>query len=101
MAIKHKFIFPREGAWSDGRERLLCLDTGSWRVTRPVLDREKCNYCSLCALYCPPQCLKDMGDYYAPDLDYCKGCGICARECPRGAIIMVPEGESANASAKG
>jgi pyruvate ferredoxin oxidoreductase delta subunit len=98
MVIKHKFIFPCEGAWSDGREKLLCMDTGSWRVSRPVLDKEKCNCCGLCALYCPPQCLNDMGNYYVPDLDYCKGCGICARECPRGAINMVPEGEFADDS---
>ncbi|MFH1646375.1 MAG: 4Fe-4S binding protein [Chloroflexota bacterium] len=93
MVIKHKNIFKTEGTWSDARELLLKLDTGSWRTERPVLDREKCNYCGLCALYCPPQCLLDRGDYYEPNLDFCKGCGICAKECPRGAFGMVPEGE--------
>jgi pyruvate ferredoxin oxidoreductase delta subunit len=100
MAITHKFIFPCEGAWSDGREKLLCLETGTWRVSRPVLDMEKCNYCGLCALYCPPQCIKDMADHFSPDLEFCKGCGICARECPRGAISMVPEGEFTDASSE-
>jgi pyruvate ferredoxin oxidoreductase delta subunit len=93
MVIKQKFIFEEEGAWSDGYEQLLCLDTGTWRVARPVLNKDKCNYCGLCSLYCPPQCMKDMGDYFAPNLEFCKGCGICARECPRGAIAMVREGE--------
>jgi pyruvate ferredoxin oxidoreductase delta subunit len=93
MVIKHKNIFKTESAWSNASEKLLCLDTGSWRTERPVLDREKCNYCGLCALYCPPQCMKDMGDYFLPDLDFCKGCGICAQECPRDAIVMVSEGE--------
>jgi 2-oxoacid:acceptor oxidoreductase delta subunit (pyruvate/2-ketoisovalerate family) len=101
MVIKHKFIFASEGAWSDGRERLLCLDTGTWRVARPVLNREKCNYCSLCTLYCPPQCMKDMGSYYLTNLEFCKGCGVCARECPRGAISMVSEGEFDNDSSEG
>ena len=101
MAIKQKFIFTCEGAWSDGKGELLCLDTGSWRVERPILDNEKCNYCGLCALYCPPQCLTDMGDYFSPNLEFCKGCGICARECPRQAISMVSEGEFDDTSAKG
>jgi pyruvate ferredoxin oxidoreductase delta subunit len=100
MVIKHKFIFEQEGAWSDGHKVLLCLDTGSWRVARPVLNHDKCNYCGLCALYCPPQCLIDQGDYFSPDLDFCKGCGICAGECPRGAISMVSEGEFADDSSK-
>ena len=27
--------------------------TGTWRVFKPVVDREKCNACGLCAIYCP------------------------------------------------
>ncbi len=82
----------REGAWSDADKLLLCLDTGSWRSERPALERGKCNYCGLCALYCPTQCHVDQGDHFHPNLDFCKGCGICAKECPRKAIAMVPEG---------
>jgi pyruvate ferredoxin oxidoreductase delta subunit len=93
MVIKHKNIFNTESAWSNTDEKLLCLDTGSWRTARPVLDIAKCNYCGLCALYCPPQCMKDMSDHYEADLAFCKGCGICATECPRKAITMVSEGE--------
>ena len=100
MVIKHKFMMKTEGAWSDANELLLCLDTGSWRTERPVLEIEKCNYCGLCALYCPPQCLHDMGDHFTPNYDFCKGCGICAKECPRGAIAMVPEGEFADEGSK-
>lgn len=96
MVIKHKFIFKTEGPWSDADQVLLKLDTGTWRTERPVLDVEKCNYCGLCALYCPPQCMDDMLDHYQPRLAFCKGCGICATECPRKAIIMVSEGEFEN-----
>ena len=98
MAIKHKPIFTCEGAWSDGDGKLLCLDTGTWRVARPILDESKCSGCGLCALYCPPQCLAEAGDCYSADLDFCKGCGICARECPRNAITMIPEGEYSHGS---
>jgi len=63
--------------------------TGSWRVFRPVVDRNVCNTCGLCALYCPDGVI-DPSDY-SIDLDYCKGCGICANECPKKAIKMERE----------
>ena len=82
-----------EAGWSDATRPLLCLDTGCWRSERPVLHKEKCTYCGLCALYCPVQCLIDKKEYFLPNFDYCKGCGICSRECPQDAIVMQPEGE--------
>ncbi len=91
MVIK-KLNYPHESCWSDARETLLHLDTGSWRTTRPVVDVSRCTYCGLCALYCPPQCMTILPDHFEADLDFCKGCGICARECPRHCITMAPEG---------
>jgi len=82
-----------EGAWSDARKPLLCLDTGKWRTQRPVANEENCNYCGLCALYCTVQCMVDKKSHFQPDLKFCKGCGICARECPQKAIVMISEGE--------
>ena len=93
MVIKHKWIFKTESPWSDANQVMLKLDTGSWRTERPVLDKAKCNYCGLCAIYCPPQCMKDMGDHYEANLAFCKGCGICAHECPKKAYTMKPEGD--------
>ena len=88
------------GNWSNADELLLCLNTGSWRTKRPVLDVDRCTCCDLCLLYCPPQCISIENDQYVTNLDFCKGCGICAKECPRGAITMVPEGEFADEGAK-
>jgi len=63
-------------------------ETGSWRTFRPVVDKEKCNECGLCGLYCPDGCIDaDLNI----DLDFCKGCGICATECPKKAITMERE----------
>jgi len=90
--VKLKIHTKYEGAWSNADELLLCLDTGSWRAERPMVDEEKCNYCGLCILYCPTQCMTNMEHHFVPNLDFCKGCGICARECPREAISMVAEG---------
>jgi pyruvate ferredoxin oxidoreductase delta subunit len=98
MVVKRKFMLDTEASWSDAKQKMLQLDTGSWRTERPVLDKEKCNYCGLCALFCPPQCMRDRGDHYEVDLAFCKGCGICATECPRKAISMVSEGEFADES---
>jgi pyruvate ferredoxin oxidoreductase delta subunit len=98
MVIKHKWIFKTESPWSNANEKMLVLDTGGWRTERPVLDKSKCNYCGLCAIYCPPQCMRDKGDHYEADLAFCKGCGICAHECPRQALAMKPEGDFINES---
>jgi len=68
--------------------------TGDWRTERPVMDKEKCNKCALCWLYCPDGAMKLLEDgYYEPDLFYCKGCGICAKVCRREAITMIEEEE--------
>ena len=91
--VEFKIFTKNEGAWSNADELLLCLNTGSWRSERPVMDRKKCNYCGLCALFCPTQCMTNMEDHFLPNLDYCKGCGTCAKECPKKVIRMVSEGE--------
>jgi pyruvate ferredoxin oxidoreductase delta subunit len=62
--------------------------TGSWRTYRPEIDREKCNECGLCILYCPEAAISED---LVVDLRYCKGCGICANECPKKAIVMKRE----------
>lgn len=66
--------------------------TGGWRSHRPDLDRQKCNNCMLCWLYCPDSSIltedAKLTDF---DWDHCKGCGICSQVCPIGAINMVEE----------
>lgn len=68
--------------------------TGDWRSQRPILDKEKCNKCGLCWIFCPEGAIEVTEDgYFVPNLFYCKGCGICATECPRKAITIVEEEE--------
>ncbi len=73
--------------------------TGTWRVTRPIVDQEKCINCMQCWLYCPDMAIEGKtGDNGRPemlgfDYDYCKGCGTCAKVCPVDAIEMKSENE--------
>jgi pyruvate ferredoxin oxidoreductase delta subunit len=68
--------------------------TGDWRSQRPIIDKEKCDKCGLCWLYCPDVAIKLLEDgNYQIDLFYCKGCGICAKACPKKAITMFEEEE--------
>ena len=76
-----------------GDDGIYILDTASWRVFRPVMDKEKCVECGVCMTYCPVNSIYgDENKKYYISYDYCKGCGICAKECPRHAIEMAPEG---------
>jgi pyruvate ferredoxin oxidoreductase gamma subunit len=69
----------------------LAYPTGSWRYSRPVIDLEACNGCTVCEMFCPDSCLAIVDEKAVMDLDFCKGCGICAEVCARNAIQMVVE----------
>ena len=61
--------------------------TGSWRVFRPFLDKEKCITCWRCWIFCPEASIA-KNELPEIDYEYCKGCGVCANECPVNAIEM-------------
>lgn len=66
--------------------------TGSWRVYRPKLEKEKCVKCLRCWIFCPEGSIKREKDgTVSINYDYCKGCGICASECKVKAITMERE----------
>ena len=78
-----------------GGEGMYILDTASWRVFRPVMDKEKCVECGMCMAYCPVNSIVWRDESYVITYDYCKGCGLCAHECPKKAIDMKPESDYA------
>ncbi len=84
-----KLESPYEGPW--GPIRSVGTNVADWRYQRPVIRVGKCCQCGLCYIYCPTGSIRDMGNYFAADLDYCKGCGICSRICPVRAIEVVRE----------
>ena len=65
--------------------------TGTWRVSRPVPDIDKCTQCGTCVTFCPDGVIKLADVGIEIDYNYCKGCGVCAYECPAKAIEMVGE----------
>jgi pyruvate ferredoxin oxidoreductase gamma subunit len=66
--------------------------TGDWRVTRPVIDFDRCTHCWICFVNCPDGAIT-LGTGDSPQIDYgvCKGCLICAEECPIDGIESVRE----------
>ncbi len=61
--------------------------TGSWRVLKPLIDRNLCTACGICYIYCPESCISlDEQGYPLINYDSCKGCLVCAVECPMKAI---------------
>jgi pyruvate ferredoxin oxidoreductase gamma subunit len=69
------------------------VNTGAWRVMRPVIDLSRCNRCSwICSTYCPDSAIRVDADH-TPHIDYdhCKGCLVCTTVCPPHAIGAVPE----------
>jgi len=80
-----KLIIAEPGSSEDNK-------TGSWRVFRPIVDKEKCTACTLCTISCPEGVIAVSRETKADiDYDYCKGCGICAEVCPATAIAMERE----------
>lgn len=76
-----------------GDDGIYLLDTASWRVYRPVMNKKKCVECGMCLAYCPVNAIVGTADgRYLITYDYCKGCGICAHECKKDAIDMILEG---------
>jgi Pyruvate/2-oxoacid:ferredoxin oxidoreductase delta subunit len=52
----------------------------------PVIDVFKCDGCSICIKFCPPQVMGLVRDKAVILVDLCEQCGICNDVCPIGAI---------------
>jgi pyruvate ferredoxin oxidoreductase delta subunit len=67
--------------------------TGNWREYRPVIDREKCDLCLNCMVFCPDACwhLDEAEEAVVWNAKYCKGCSICVNECSTNALSKAYE----------
>lgn len=75
-----------------GAATSLKMETGDWRILRPVIRADACVRCGLCHVFCPEGVIS-LSDDGLPEIDYhhCKGCLICLAQCPAHAIDAVPE----------
>ncbi|MBN1657367.1 MAG: NADH-quinone oxidoreductase subunit I [Anaerolineae bacterium] len=94
-----------------GGHQLLFYEEG------PYKGLERCIGCSLCAAYCPTQCIyvqaaenkdgvqRSPGERYAEVYEInmlrCMFCGYCEEACPTGAIVLRREFALADYSRKG
>jgi pyruvate ferredoxin oxidoreductase delta subunit len=71
------------------KEDLWTLDITGMSSLRPDINKDTCNECGTCYLYCPTGSILFNENGINIIHKYCKGCGICVKECPVKALSMV------------
>jgi len=55
----------------------------SWRVIKPVFNRDICIDCQNCWVWCPDSSILSRDkQMLGIDYDHCKGCQVCVEVCP-------------------
>ena len=86
------FIRPEERAYTDFSSYTATV--ASWRVVKPVYNRDVCIDCQNCWVWCPDTSIISRDkQMLGIDYDHCKGCGVCAEVCPTNpkSLIMFSE----------
>ncbi len=68
----------------------------SWRVIKPVYNRDICIDCQNCWVWCPDTSIISRDkQMLGIDYDHCKGCGVCVEVCPTNpkSLLMFNEAE--------
>ncbi len=68
----------------------------SWRVIKPVYNRDICIDCQNCWVWCPDTSIISRDkQMLGIDYDHCKGCGVCVEVCPTNpkSLLMFSEQE--------
>jgi pyruvate ferredoxin oxidoreductase delta subunit len=66
----------------------------SWRVLKPVYNRDICIDCQNCWVWCPDTSIISRDkQMIGIDYDHCKGCGVCVEVCPTNpkSLLMFSE----------
>ncbi len=72
----------------------------SWRVIKPVYNRDICIDCQNCWVWCPDTSIVSRDkQMLGIDYDHCKGCGVCVEVCPTNPKSLLMFGESEDSEA--
>lgn len=66
----------------------------SWRVIKPVYNRDICIDCQNCWVWCPDSSILSRDkQMLGIDYDHCKGCQVCVEVCPTNpkSLLMFTE----------
>ena len=85
---------PEERPYSDFNSYTATV--ASWRVLKPVYNRDICIDCQNCWVWCPDTSIISRDkQMLGIDYDHCKGCGVCVEVCPTNpkSLMMFTEAE--------
>ena len=86
------FVRPEERAYTDFSSYTATV--ASWRVVKPVYNRDICIDCQNCWVWCPDTSIISRDkQMLGIDYDHCKGCGVCVEVCPTNpkSLLMFSE----------
>ena len=76
----------------------------SWRIIKPVYNRDICIDCQNCWVWCPDTSIVSRDkQMLGIDYDHCKGCGVCVEVCPTNpkSLLMFSETEDIDQALEG
>ena len=69
----------------------------SWRIVKPVFNRDTCIDCQNCWVWCPDTAIISRDkQMLGIDYDHCKGCGVCVEVCPTNPKSLLMFNEAAD-----
>jgi len=87
------FLRPEERDYSDFNS--YTASVASWRVIKPVYNRDICIDCQNCWVWCPDTSIISRDkQMLGIDYDHCKGCGVCVEVCPTNPKSLLMFNES-------